>query len=64
MGLQGQTPLILAAWKGDIASVKLLLEYHAVIDARDSSGSTALVWATVMKHDEVIRILNEAGAAE
>ncbi|HSJ04913.1 MAG TPA: ankyrin repeat domain-containing protein, partial [Verrucomicrobium sp.] len=39
----GQTPLHVAAWRQNEGAVKLLLDHHAFIDARDMSGDTPLM---------------------
>jgi len=38
----GWTPLIICAWYGDVASLKVLLEHRAKIDAKNNRGYTAL----------------------
>lgn len=54
--------LIVAARAGDIDRVRSLLERDADVDARDSSGATALVAAAYGNHVDVARSLIEAGA--
>jgi uncharacterized protein len=39
-----ETPLLLAARRGSMPTVRLLLERGAKVDARDSGGETALWW--------------------
>ncbi len=41
--IKGSTPLIMAARKGHLAIIKLLLEHEATIDMRDINGATALM---------------------
>ena len=54
--------LIKAARAGDLARVERLLDQHASIAARDSSGSTALVATAYGNHREIAERLLEAGA--
>lgn len=58
----GACPLHIAAMNGNAEVVKVLLEYNADIDSRQSNGSTALLLATYNKHHEVVRVLLESGA--
>ncbi len=44
----GATPLLLAAKVGDVDSVKLLLEYHALVNLPNSEGVTPLMAAAGM----------------
>ncbi|KAG0299301.1 hypothetical protein BGZ97_003797 [Linnemannia gamsii] len=59
----GTTPLIYAACFGHTAVTFMLLDAGAMIDARDRSGWTALVWATNNKHEHMVRLLLEHGAS-
>ena len=54
--------LIKAARAGDLAKVERLLDQHASIAARDSSGATALVAAAYGNHLDVAERLLTAGA--
>ena len=56
--------MIWAAGKGHVEVVRMLLAHHANVDANDSRGETALVWALKAKKQEVVRVLREAGARE
>jgi hypothetical protein len=58
----GQTPLIIAAEKGRLDLVKLLLDHKADIDFRDNAGKTALNIAAKRGHTNVIRLLLKRGA--
>ena len=58
----GATPLALAAWKGDPATVELLLDFHADINARNDNGETPLCIAAYNGHVEVVRLLLARGA--
>ncbi|KAF8944025.1 hypothetical protein BGZ47_004753 [Haplosporangium gracile] len=59
----GTTPLIYAACFGYTAVAFMLLDAGALIDARDRSGWTALVWATNNKNEHMVRLLLEHGAS-
>jgi hypothetical protein len=54
--------LILAAWQGDTAKVKILLDAGADVNAKDDDGVTVLMWAVLSSSVEAVRILLEAGA--
>ena len=53
----GHTPLHEAAFNGDVAMVRLLLESGADRRRRTGDGQTALEIATLKAHDEVARLL-------
>ena len=53
----GHTPLHEAAFNGDVAMVRLLLESGADRRLRTGDGQTALEIATLKAHDEVARLL-------
>lgn len=64
----GQTPLYVAAWRGDARLVELLLEYH---DGRDlerlppaNGGLTVLGVAHANHHTEIVRLLLDRGAPD
>ena len=69
-GDQITTPLIIAAFNGNMDSVKILLEYKADIEARgtvkfdgeDFEGSTPLWAAAIPGHLDVVKLLIERGA--
>lgn len=62
---KGTTPLILAASAGDTKVVKALLEKGADVNAKSAlGGRTALNVARQGKHQEVIRLLKDAGAKD
>ena len=41
---------------------KLLIEEGADVNAKNKDGFTALTWATLMEHQDVVELLKEAGA--
>lgn len=52
-----------AARKGDLAAIKMLLEKNpALIDIKDSQGSTPLHYAAALGNEEVVKLLLERGA--
>src|SRR5262245_35399265 len=53
----GHTPLHEAAFNGDVALVRLLMENGADRRLRSGDGQTALEIATLKAHDEVARLL-------
>jgi len=63
----GLTPLIYAATKGQVAAVKMLLARGADVDAADRMGGTteltAICCAACAGHEDVVRVLLEAGAS-
>jgi ankyrin repeat protein len=44
-GPDGLTPLMAAAEAGSLESMKLLIERHADVNARNTAGYTALMWS-------------------
>ena len=59
---QGRTPLMYAVQDNRVGMVKLLLEHKASYAARSADGVSAASWAATYKRNEVIDILNAAGA--
>ncbi|KAL6833118.1 putative ankyrin repeat-containing protein [Trichoderma sp. SZMC 28015] len=59
---KGQTPLLLAAGKGDEAAFKLLLESGAHIEAKDKNGKTALLLAAGKGDEAAVKLLLDRGA--
>ena len=59
--LGGTTALMLAAWKGNEAVVRVLVEAGAALDVAEAeSGSTALLLAAGRGDEAVVRLLIEA----
>jgi ankyrin repeat protein len=61
-GVEGRTPLMLAAFRGDTAAVINLLECGADINARDAGGDTALMFAAHKGHGLIVALLLQYGA--
>ncbi|HKO96672.1 MAG TPA: ankyrin repeat domain-containing protein [Pyrinomonadaceae bacterium] len=59
---EDDTPLHLAAQRGNIEIVRLLLAKGADVNAKNKVGGTPLMWAGVYGHEEVGRALLEKGA--
>ncbi len=58
---QQETPLMLAAERGDFALVQLLVKHRAQLDLRDRWGNTALIRAAKGGHLEISEVLLAAG---
>lgn len=54
---KGNTPLIISASLGDVASVEALMAYRADVNAANNAGNTALMYAARYNHPDVIREL-------
>jgi ankyrin repeat protein len=54
--------LIEASKKGDLAKVQEFINTQAEVNAKDTDGMTALMWASGNGHDEVAKALIAAGA--
>jgi len=60
---EGETVLMTAARAGDTASVKTLLAHGGQPDATESwHGQTALMWAAIEDHADIVQLLLDAGA--
>jgi ankyrin repeat protein len=60
---EGETVLMTAARSGDAASVRALLAHGGLPDATENwHGQTALMWAAIENHADVVQLLIEAGA--
>jgi ankyrin repeat protein len=60
----GWTALHYAAINGDVELVKYLLKYGANVNKSTGEGSTPLYLAKLGNHEDIIRILKNAGAKE
>jgi uncharacterized protein len=57
------TPLMVASRTGNIEAVRLLLDHHAHVNAKEGArDQTALMWAVSERHADVVRELVAAGA--
>lgn len=56
------TPLLVLASKGEMQSILELLATGTNVNATDNRGGTALMYAAMNKHIDVVRILLERGA--
>lgn len=56
-----RTPLIMAATRGHLDVVRLLLERRPNVNAGDSRGYTALDWAATLGHLEIAQMLVREG---
>ena len=55
---------MLAARTGNLDAMRVLLDHHADVNAKDKlRGTTALMWATEQSHPEAVKLLIEHGAA-
>ena len=59
---KGQTPLILASWKGQTKTVDYLLSKGADVNIRTLIGSTAAMYASESDSIDVLNLLKENGA--
>jgi ankyrin repeat protein len=58
----GQTALMIAATRGDVALSRLLIDYGADLNVTAKYGLSALMLAVLYDHEEVVWLLCEAGA--
>jgi ankyrin repeat protein len=54
--------LIMAARRGDVSEVEILIKSGTNLDIRDNWGCTALISASFRNHGEVVKLLIEGGA--
>jgi len=50
-----------AAFKGYLEVVKVLVNYKAKVNEKDSNGTTPLIYATLFSHNEIAKLLVEKG---
>ena len=55
---RGDTPLLRAASKGHVSSVKILLDNGAQVNAKSRAGDTALLRAINFKQSDVVESVN------
>lgn len=53
----GKRPIVIAAYRGDLAMVKLLVEHGAQVNIKDSFGVSPMMWAKKNKNTELISYL-------
>ena len=61
---RGQTPLAAAAFKGDLAMVRLLLQHGANVNVNGTGpdGKTALMMAAMFNRTDIVELLIAQGA--
>lgn len=59
---EGETPLMTAAYDGDIEEVNALIDEGADLEETDAEGYTALAYAGFLQNNDVAQVLLEAGA--
>lgn len=60
--IKGRTPLMLAAFAGNLGEVRTLLAQGVEVNARDKDGDTALMFAAFKGHAEIVSLLLSHGA--
>ena len=54
---------MLAARTGNLDAIRVLLDHHADVNAKDKlRGTTALMWAAEQSHPEAVKLLIAHGA--
>lgn len=59
---KGWTPLHMAAYTGNPATLKVLLDHHANTEARDKRGLTPLLWTAFVGKPQAAAVLLSNGA--
>ena len=54
----------MAAGYGHTEAVEMLIDSGADINAKDSKGISAMMWAEAKGHTEIVNLLREKGAQE
>ena len=58
------TALMMTSLNGVVETTKLLLDRGADVNAKDDKGHTALMWARVDNHSEIMNLLKQHRAEE
>jgi len=58
----GLTPLMIAVNEKYKELIRILINYKADVNARDTAGRTVLMWAILVNNEDIIDLLIEAGA--
>jgi ankyrin repeat protein len=58
----GPTPLLDAAYRGDLRAVRLFVEHGAFIDYEEKDGFSAITYAAQQSHWDVVEYLYHSGA--
>lgn len=53
----GQTALMLAAYKGDYENTKKLLKNSATVNLQCKQGNSAIIFATMKRHASIVKLL-------
>ncbi|RMH70519.1 MAG: ankyrin repeat domain-containing protein [Gemmatimonadetes bacterium] len=61
---KGNTPLMVAAYRGDQEVVQALIEQPQDLDRENPEGQTALMIAEAQGHTQIVEILRDAGARD
>ena len=59
---QGLSPLQIAAYRGDMEIVRIIIDAGADLELRNTKGGTALRFAVEQDHKDIVEILCKAGA--
>ncbi|WP_019412463.1 M48 family metallopeptidase [Paenisporosarcina sp. TG20] len=59
---EGETPLMTAAYNGDMESINILIEEGSNVNGTDAEGYTALTYAGFSQENDIALLLLEAGA--